>query len=76
MLVTSTVKYTYYIYPYTQVSKIIIIEGNIFYKENKFISIKSCSDKCTLFIICYLIQFILKIVQHVSNGVSSSSGTQ
>jgi hypothetical protein len=32
--------------------------------------IKSCSDKCTLFIICYLIQFILKIVQHVSNHVT------
>jgi hypothetical protein len=38
--------------------------------------IKSCSDKTTLFIICYLIQFILKIVQHVSNYVSLSSGTQ
>jgi hypothetical protein len=38
--------------------------------------IKLCSDKCTLFIICYLIQFILKIVQHVSDYVSSSSGTQ
>jgi hypothetical protein len=32
--------------------------------------IKSCSDKCTLFIICYLIQFILKIVQHVSNHIT------
>jgi hypothetical protein len=31
---------------------------------------KSCSDKCTLFIICYLIQFILKLVQHVSNHVT------
>jgi hypothetical protein len=38
--------------------------------------IKSRSDKCTHFIICYFIQFILKIVQHVSNYVSSSSGTQ
>jgi hypothetical protein len=38
--------------------------------------IKSCSDKCTPFIICYLIQFILKIVQHVSNYVRLSSGTQ
>jgi hypothetical protein len=38
--------------------------------------IKSCSDKCTLFIISYFIQFSLKIVQHVSNYVSSSSGTQ
>jgi hypothetical protein len=28
--------------------------------------IKSCPDKCTPFIICYLIQFILKIVQHDS----------
>jgi hypothetical protein len=32
--------------------------------------IKSCSHKCTLFIVCYLIQFILKIVQHVSNYVT------
>jgi hypothetical protein len=38
--------------------------------------IKSCSDKCTSFIFCYLIQFVLKIVQHVSNYVNSSSGTQ
>jgi hypothetical protein len=38
--------------------------------------IKSLSDKCTHCIICYLLQFILKIVQHVSNYVSSSSGTQ
>jgi hypothetical protein len=32
--------------------------------------IKMCSDKFTLFIVCYLIQFILKIVQHVSNHVT------
>jgi hypothetical protein len=38
--------------------------------------IKSCPDKYTLFIICYLIQFILKIVHHVANYVSSSSETQ
>jgi hypothetical protein len=38
--------------------------------------LKSRSNKCTLFIICYLIQFILKVVQHVSHYVSLSSGTQ
>jgi hypothetical protein len=38
--------------------------------------IKSCYHKCTLFIVCYLIQLILKIVQRVLNYVSSSSGTQ
>ena len=32
--------------------------------------IKSCSHKCTLFIICYLIQFIVKIVKHGSNYVT------
>jgi hypothetical protein len=32
--------------------------------------VKLWSDKCTLFINCYLIQSILKIVQYVSNYVT------
>jgi hypothetical protein len=52
------------------------LTGLVHYRQEKLSYIKSCSDKCTLFIVCYLIQFILKIVQHVSNYVSSSSGTQ
>jgi hypothetical protein len=39
-------------------------------QENIKSIIKSWSNKCTLFINCYLIQSILKIVQHVSNYVT------
>jgi hypothetical protein len=43
---------------------------NLFLTQLVMRYIKSCSHKCTPFIICYLIQFILNIVQHVSNYVT------